>query len=326
MTDKPLKLLGLMRRAGAVEIGADRSTEAARAGKARVLLLASEGTIESGIYQKTCETRGIRYKTLQREEYTLLRDCIEAVKRNRYTEDVRDVFLELVHRESVCILGCTELPILYERYREHCSDALVYDPDRDPLRRDSCKEPGGSTVIPDHTAAHGRDQGQVIMDRHAVGMGELNDALHQLLDRRASYNSYSAIQRFAFPVRQPGKISMGICLQNPDSDAVFNIGKLQDPGTFTVGIAKTAHTAVGPCLAYPAVHTVLDVGIHGSVNGQFILGQALDRIHFESADKVFARDDALRVSPGMSRNDQQSTHKHREKSEERNTARHMAPP
>ena len=42
MTDKPLKLLGLMRRAGAVEIGADRSTEAARAGKARVLLLASD--------------------------------------------------------------------------------------------------------------------------------------------------------------------------------------------------------------------------------------------------------------------------------------------
>ena len=42
MTDKPLKLLGLMRRAGAIEIGADRSTEAARAGKARVLLLASD--------------------------------------------------------------------------------------------------------------------------------------------------------------------------------------------------------------------------------------------------------------------------------------------
>ena len=42
MTDKPLKLLGLMRRAGAIEIGADRSADAARAGKARVLLLASD--------------------------------------------------------------------------------------------------------------------------------------------------------------------------------------------------------------------------------------------------------------------------------------------
>ena len=92
------------------------------------MLLASEGTIESGIYQKACETRGIRCKTPQREEYSLLRNCIEAVKRNQYTEDARDVFLELVHRESVCILGCTELPILYERYQELCSNAVVYDP------------------------------------------------------------------------------------------------------------------------------------------------------------------------------------------------------
>ena len=92
------------------------------------LLLASEGTIESGIYQRACQARGIRYKAPQREEYTLLRDCIEAVKRNRYTEDVRDVFLELLHRESVCILGCTELPILYERYQELCAGTRVYDP------------------------------------------------------------------------------------------------------------------------------------------------------------------------------------------------------
>ena len=41
MTDKALKLLGLMRPAGAIEIGADRAAEAAHAGKARVLVLAS---------------------------------------------------------------------------------------------------------------------------------------------------------------------------------------------------------------------------------------------------------------------------------------------
>lgn len=44
MTEKPLKLLGLMRPAGAIEIGADRAGDAARAGKARVLLLASDVT------------------------------------------------------------------------------------------------------------------------------------------------------------------------------------------------------------------------------------------------------------------------------------------
>ena len=42
MTDKALKLLGLMRPAGAIEIGADRAAEAAHAGKARVLVLASD--------------------------------------------------------------------------------------------------------------------------------------------------------------------------------------------------------------------------------------------------------------------------------------------
>ena len=42
MTDKALKLLGLMRPAGAIEIGADRAAEAAAAGKARVLILASD--------------------------------------------------------------------------------------------------------------------------------------------------------------------------------------------------------------------------------------------------------------------------------------------
>ena len=80
------------------------------------LLLASEGTIESGIYQRACQARGIRYKAPQREEYTLLRDCIEAVKRNQYTDTVRDVFLELLHRERVCILGCTELPVAFSEF------------------------------------------------------------------------------------------------------------------------------------------------------------------------------------------------------------------
>ncbi|MBQ3482522.1 MAG: hypothetical protein IJH48_09435 [Oscillospiraceae bacterium] len=42
MTDKALKLLGLMRPAGVIEIGADRAAEAARAGRARALLLASD--------------------------------------------------------------------------------------------------------------------------------------------------------------------------------------------------------------------------------------------------------------------------------------------
>ena len=104
-------------------------------GVKKALLLASEGTIDSGIYQKACEARGIRCVAPQREEYALLRDCIEAVKTNRYTDSVRDIFAELLHRENVCVLGCTELPVLYEKYQDLCSGAAVYDPVRMALVR-----------------------------------------------------------------------------------------------------------------------------------------------------------------------------------------------
>lgn len=97
-------------------------------GVREVFLLASEGTIDSGIFQEACRARGIRCETPQKEEYPLLRDCIEAVKRNQYPDAVRTVFSDLVHRGGVCVLGCTELPVLWERYRDICPDTKVYDP------------------------------------------------------------------------------------------------------------------------------------------------------------------------------------------------------
>ncbi len=42
MSDKALSLLGLMRRAGAIEIGEDNSADAVHAGKAKLLLLSSD--------------------------------------------------------------------------------------------------------------------------------------------------------------------------------------------------------------------------------------------------------------------------------------------
>ena len=93
-----------------------------------VFLLASEGTIDSGIYQEVCSVRGIRCEVPYKEEYSQLRECIEAVKRDRYSDAVRAAFAKLIHRGSVCVLGCTELPILYEKYRDLCSDVRVYDP------------------------------------------------------------------------------------------------------------------------------------------------------------------------------------------------------
>jgi len=93
-----------------------------------VYLLGSEGTIASGIYQNALEKEGIKCIVPASEEYNLLRDCIEAVKQNKYTEQVKNIFIDLVERYDTCILGCTELPILYQMYRKDISRKNIYDP------------------------------------------------------------------------------------------------------------------------------------------------------------------------------------------------------
>ncbi|MGT2754022.1 aspartate/glutamate racemase family protein [Streptococcus ovis] len=93
-----------------------------------VYLLGSEGTIESGVYQTILEESGIRCLVPEEEQYKILRDCIEAVKQHSYSEDIESKFLSLINANSICILGCTELPILYERYFDKISCEKVYDP------------------------------------------------------------------------------------------------------------------------------------------------------------------------------------------------------
>lgn len=93
-----------------------------------VFLLASEGTIDSGVYQDKLSKYNIECLVPSKEEYDLLRLCIEAVKQNKYTEDVEHAFLDLINRHDACILGCTEMPILYERYKEHINCNFVFDP------------------------------------------------------------------------------------------------------------------------------------------------------------------------------------------------------
>ena len=93
-----------------------------------VFLLASEGTINSQIYQNALTKNNINCITPSKDEYTLLRDCIEAVKQNKYSDEIKKVFLELVNRYNTCILGCTELPILYQMYQSEIICNNVYDP------------------------------------------------------------------------------------------------------------------------------------------------------------------------------------------------------
>ena len=93
-----------------------------------VYLLGTEGTIESHIYQKALSEFGIRCVAPGKDDYDRLRACIEAVKQNSFSDEVRESFLELINRHNTCILGCTELPILYEKYRDSVSCEKVYDP------------------------------------------------------------------------------------------------------------------------------------------------------------------------------------------------------
>ena len=91
-------------------------------------LLGSEGTIESHIYQIALNNRGISCLVPEPDEYHKLRECIEAVKQNQYSDAVKKTFLELVNRHESCILGCTELPILFEKYKEFVLCKQIYDP------------------------------------------------------------------------------------------------------------------------------------------------------------------------------------------------------
>lgn len=93
-----------------------------------VYLLGTEGTIDSRIYQDALSKFGIKCIAPRKDEYDRLRDCIEAVKQNRFSDKVMESFLELVNRYPACILGCTELPILYEKYRDSVSCEKVFDP------------------------------------------------------------------------------------------------------------------------------------------------------------------------------------------------------
>ena len=62
------------------------------------------------------------------EEYEKLRFCIEAVKQNKFTSETMESFCELINRYDACILGCTELPVLYDMYKDEVICKNVYDP------------------------------------------------------------------------------------------------------------------------------------------------------------------------------------------------------
>lgn len=93
-----------------------------------VYLLGSEGTIDSKIFQNELAKYGITCNVPDENDYQILRDVIEAVKQDNYTDEIKDKFLNLVNRSKYVILGCTELPILYNKYIDDITIDKAYDP------------------------------------------------------------------------------------------------------------------------------------------------------------------------------------------------------
>ena len=109
-------------------------SEIIRDGVDRVYLLASEGTIKAGIYMDKLNKAGVKCVMPEEKDFAKLRKCIEAVKQNRYTVEVKSIFEELMSRDNNIILGCTELPVLYDRYMNDFN-GKAYDPCRIALKK-----------------------------------------------------------------------------------------------------------------------------------------------------------------------------------------------
>lgn len=103
-----------------------------------IYLMATEGTIISGIYHDILSDADIKCVTPKEHEFPLLRDMIEAVKCNQLTESAIDKFIDFIvqsgHREIV--LGCTELPVLYQlcHERPELKNIRIHDPLNAALR------------------------------------------------------------------------------------------------------------------------------------------------------------------------------------------------
>ena len=84
-------------------------------------LIASEGTILSGIYNETFKRHGIEVNSPSEDQFAELRGFIEAVKQDKMDDGVLKAFASYVNsfQHEAVILGCTELPIIYRKALEH---------------------------------------------------------------------------------------------------------------------------------------------------------------------------------------------------------------
>ena len=89
-------------------------------------LIASEGTIISDIFGSFFKNYGLKIN-YNRADFDAIREFIECVKRNNISEDNKKNFVEFINNlgEETVILGCTELPIIYELCKEKINKKII---------------------------------------------------------------------------------------------------------------------------------------------------------------------------------------------------------
>ena len=85
-------------------------------GEKEALVVATEGTLSRGLYERRLEQYGMACITPQEEDYGEIRYFIECVKRNEIDCNTAERFLTFLRGYGVTdiILGCTEFPVLVD--------------------------------------------------------------------------------------------------------------------------------------------------------------------------------------------------------------------
>lgn len=98
-----------------IEMCADSLKCKENAGR-KFYLLATEGTIDSKIYQETFKRAGLEIFCPYETEFPQMRRLIEAVKQDKITASVKEKFLQMLQECGYqdIVLGCTEFPVLYD--------------------------------------------------------------------------------------------------------------------------------------------------------------------------------------------------------------------
>jgi aspartate racemase len=100
----------------------ETAKEAKKRGLKKVALLATDGTVKSGIYAREFAKRGVEMIVpAENDQKKVMRLIYDGVKKNDYTIDISDflALLENLKKENaeVFVLACTELPLAFEKFK-----------------------------------------------------------------------------------------------------------------------------------------------------------------------------------------------------------------